>query len=112
MDNLRMEQLKEYWDEEDLYGEDWREDLTPEELDYVASLDRGHDRGVLVVPSAILILEKIRAQFTPSEIQELERGHDHYRLRLRDGHLYLARLDKDRQLRLDEIDEVCLDENA
>ena len=54
-----------------------------------------------------LIREKIRAQYSPAEIMELEGFGDHCRLRLRDGSLFLANLNNDNSLRLTEIDEVC-----
>ena len=41
------------------------------------------------------------------EIAEVETIRDHCRVRLRDGAMYLARLDRDLSLRLDEIDGVC-----
>lgn len=107
MDNLRREQLRENWNEEALHGEDWREDLTPEELDYVSGLDRNYNRGILAMASVILIREQVHARFARSEIQELETVYDHCRLRLRNGQIFLARLDRDRKLRLDEIDEAC-----
>lgn len=107
MDNLRREQLREYWNEEALYGDDWRDDLTPEELDYVSGLDQNYDRGILAMASVILIREQVRERFAPREILELETVGDHCRLRLKDGRMFLARLDRDNSLRLDEIDGVC-----
>lgn len=106
MDNLRREQLTASWENE--CGDDmsWREDLTPEELDFIASLDNTYLQGTLAMASAILIQEKVRARFRPSKILELETAFDHCRLRLRGG-LFLARLNAGHSLRLDEIDEVC-----
>ena len=107
MDEIRREHLFDSWNKEPRQGEDWREDLTPEELDYVSGLDRNYNRGILALASAILVREKVRAQFSPGEILELETIYDHCRLRLRSGQMYLARLDRNRDLRLDEIDGVC-----
>ena len=107
MDNLRMEQLRNYWQDEPLCGAGWREDLTPEELDCVAEWDRAYTRDVRAIASVFLIQEKVRERFSPTEILELETIHDHCRLRLRDGRMFLARLDQDRNLKLNEIDEVC-----
>lgn len=107
MDNLRREQLTANWENECGGDESWREDLTPEELDFIANLDNAYHRGTLAMASAILIREEVRARFRPSEILELETVFDHCRLRLRSGGLFLARLNADHSLRLDEIDEVC-----
>ena len=108
MDNLRREQLIDNWNEEGRDDDtEWREDLTPEELDFVEGLDRRYDCGILKMASRILIMEKIRAKYSPAEIMELEGVGEHYRLRLRDGSLFLARLGNDNSLLLTEIDEVC-----
>lgn len=109
MDNLRIEELRQLWDAESEAPEtqEWRDDLTPEELDYVSGLDGSFRRGFLAMASAILVREKVRKRFSPMEIQELETVRDHCRLTLRDGRMFLARLDADRFLRLDEIDGVC-----
>ena len=109
MDNLRREELRQLWDNESESPEtmEWRDSLTPEELDYVTSLDKRYRNGLLAIASAILVREKVRAQFSHAEILELETIYDHCRLQLRDGRLFLARLDRDRNLRLDEIDGVC-----
>ena len=108
MDNLRREQLISYWNSEDVDDDyDWRDDLTPEELDFVASLDNRYERGILAAASAILVMDQIRAKFNPAAISELKAIGDHCRLRLRDGRLYLARLTSNNTLRLDELNEVC-----
>lgn len=109
MDNLRIEEIRQLWDAESEAPEtqEWRDSLTPEELDYVSGLDRSFRKGFLAMASAILVREKVRRQFRPQEIVELETVYDHCRLRLRDGRTLLARLDADRALQLDEIDGVC-----
>ncbi len=109
MDNERMEELRRLWNSESDDPEDleWRDELTPEELDVVSGWDTNYDNGILALRSAILVRELVRQRFSPQEIQELETVHDHCRLRLRDGRLYLARLAADNSLRLDEIDGVC-----
>lgn len=109
MDNERREQLKNAWDRESEAPEsmEWRDELSPEELDVVSQWDRSYSQGVLAMASAILVREKIRKLFDPRDVLELETIHDHCRLQLRDGRMLLARLDRDGSLRLDEIDEVC-----
>lgn len=110
MDHLRIEALRELWnyESEDPETQDWRDNLTAEELDYVSSLDRNYRRGISALASAILVREAVREQFALEEILELEtvRGHDsaHCRLRLRDGRLFRARLDTDGRLRLDKLE--------
>lgn len=107
MDNLRREQLTANWENECGGDQGWREDLTPVELDFIARMDCADSMRTLAMASSIPILEKIRARFRPSEILELETFSDHCRLRLRGGGLFLARLNADHSLRLDEIEEVC-----
>ena len=109
MDNLRIEELRKLWNSETEFPDtqDWRDDLTPEELDYVSGLDKNYRHGILAMASAILVRKKVRQRFSPSEIQELETIHDHCRLRLKDGQMFLAWLDQHHNLRLDEIDGVC-----
>lgn len=109
MDEIRKEHLLENWNQEtnDPESQEWRDDLTPEELEYVNQLDDRYASGVLAICSAILVREKIRERYRPEEIAELETIRDHCRVRLRDGTMYLARLGRDRSLRLDEIDGVC-----
>lgn len=109
MDEARREELFQNWDKESPDPEEqaWRDDLTPEELEYVAQLDDHYTSGVAAICTAILVRERIRQRFGPREIQELETIRDHCRLRLRDGRLYLARLTAGGELRLDEIEAVC-----
>ncbi len=109
MDSERMEELRRFWNRESEDPEtlEWRDELTPEELDVVSGWDTNYDNGVLAISSAILVRELICRSFSPQEIQEIETVHDHCRLRLRDGRLFLARLGADNSLRLDEIDGVC-----
>ena len=109
MDKTRKREIDRYLAHEtnDLESQEWRDELTPEELEYVSQLDVRHESSVLVMCSAILVREEVRARFRPEEITELETIQDHCRVRLRDGTMYLARLDRDCFLRLDEIDGVC-----
>ena len=109
MDNLRREQLFHNWNTEtdDPETTEWRDELTLEELEYIAQLDEGYRRGMLCMCQVILIREEIRRRFHPQEILELEAVRDHCRLRLRDGRLFLARWTSQGQLRLDEIEEAC-----
>lgn len=109
MDDERREYIRDrfYQETNEPESQEWRDDLTPEELEYVGQLDDQYDPGYLAICSAILVREKVRARFRPEEIAELETIRDHCRVRLRDGTMYLARLGRDRSLRLDEIDGVC-----
>lgn len=109
MDEIRKEHLLENWNQEtnDPESQEWRDDLMPEELEYVAQLDGQYDRGVCSLAMARLTRKKVWEKYGPAEIAELETIRDHCRVRLRDGTMYLARLGRDRSLRLDEIDGVC-----
>lgn len=109
MDEIRREHLLDNWNNEtnEPESQEWRDDLTPEELEYVGQLDDQYDSGYLAICSAILVREELRARFRPEEIAEVETIREHCRVRLRDGTMYLARLGRDRSLRLDEIDGVC-----
>lgn len=109
MDEIRREQLLENWDHETEAPEtmEWRDDLTPEELEYIAQLDGQYDRGVCSLAMAILTREKVREKYGPAEIRELKAVGDHCMLWLRDGRLFLARLGRDQELLLDEVDGVC-----
>lgn len=51
--------------------------------------------------------DRIRENFTRADIAELEAVGDQYRLRLKTGELYMARLTEDCQLALDSVDEAC-----
>ena len=109
MDNERREYIRElfYQETNDPESQEWRDDLTLEELEYIEQLDDRYEPGGLAMCSAILVREKVRGRFRPEEIAELETIRDHCRVRLRDGAMYLARLGRDHSLRLDEIDGVC-----
>ena len=109
MDNERREYIRDrfYQETNEPESQEWREELTPEELEYVGQLDDRYESGILAICSAILVREQVRARFRPEEIAEVETIRDHCRVRLRDGAMYLARLGRDRSLRLDEIDGVC-----
>ncbi len=109
MDNERREELYRLWSEETNEAEslEWRQELSPEELDLVAQWDIGFPQGVNTLCTRLLIRDKIRGRYSRKEIAELEAVGGHYRLRLRDGSLYLARLAQDGALRLDPIDEAC-----
>ena len=109
MDDNRREQLRRrlYQETNDPETQEWRDDLTPEELEYVNRIDDQYISGIAAICSAILVREQVRDRFPQEEIAELETIRDHCRLRLRDGTMYLARLGRDNRLRLDEIDGVC-----
>lgn len=109
MDELRREHLLDNWNHEtdDPETREWREELTPEELDFVAQEDDRYCAVVQASCTAILIRERVRQRFQPHEIEELTTIYDHCRLRLRDGRMFLARLDKGGGLTLNEIEEAC-----
>ena len=109
MDDIRREQLRQrlYQETNDPESQEWRDELTPEELEYVEQLDNSYVSHIAAMCSAILVREKVRARFRQEEILELETIRDHCRVRLQDGRLFLARLGRDNRLRLDEIDEAC-----
>jgi len=87
--------------------QEWRDELTAEELDFVAQQSDQYCRSVCAICSATLVRERLRRRFPPRDLLEVETVWDHCRVRLRDGRLLLARLEKDGGLRLDEIDGVC-----
>ena len=109
MDDERREYIRDrfYQETNEPESQEWRDDLTPEELEYVSRLDDRYESGYLAICSANLVHDLLRERFRPEEIAELETVRDHCRVRLRDGTMYLARLGRDRSLRLDEIDGVC-----
>ena len=105
MDELRREDLAGLWNDEE--DEEWREDLTAEERDFLAGLDRQYNRGMLRMCENILTMEQIRKRFKPREIAEVKSLPGHCRLRLRSGELYNARLSKQHTLLLEAVDPVC-----
>lgn len=109
MDNSRRDELFQYWNEETEAPEtmEWRDELTPEDLEYVGQLDEGYRTGMLSMCKVLLIRDEVRRRYQPQEILELESIRDHCRLRLRDGRLFLARWTEAGALRLDEIGEGC-----
>lgn len=109
MDDERREYIRDrfYQETNEPESQEWRDDLTPEELEYVSQLDDQYDHGYLAICAANLVHSLLWARFRPEEIAEVETIRDHCRVRLRDGTMYLARLGRDRSLRLDEIDGVC-----
>lgn len=109
MDNERREDLLHLWGEETSEPEtqEWRDDLTPEERDFVASLDGGFNHGVLRLCTDILIREKLNKRFAPRQMEELVTLQDYCRVKLRDGRVYLASLDRNNSLVLQPVDTVC-----
>ena len=83
--------------------QEWREDLTDEARSFVDSLDDRYISGIAAMCSAVLVRERVRARFSPEEIKELETVYDHCVLRTRSGRQYIARLDKDGQIVLEEV---------
>lgn len=109
MDNERRNEILDNLSNEtsEAWTQSWRENLTPEELDFVAQEDSHYCDGVQAICTAILIRERVRQRFAPREIEELITIYDHCRLRLRDGQMFLVRLRNDGGLRLEEIDGAC-----
>ena len=109
MDDERREYIRDrlYQETGEPESQAWRDELTPEEMEYVERLDGRYATGVAAMCAAILVREKVRERYRPEEIAKLETIRDHCRVTLRDGAMYLARLGQDHSLRLDEIDGVC-----
>lgn len=111
MDDNRREELRARLGQEtnDPESQEWREDLTPEELEYVNHVNQLDSQHITagVITCTDLLLFWIRERFRQEEIAELETIRGHCRLRLRDGRMYIARLGRDNRLKLDEIDGVC-----
>lgn len=109
MDNERREDLFRLWGEEtsDPETEEWRDDLTPEERDFVAALDNDFSRGMLRLCSVILIRDKLRQRYDPRMVEELTALRDCCRLKLKDGQVYLASLDRNNDLVLQPVEIVC-----
>lgn len=109
MDNLRREELTQLWGDETNEEEtqDWREELTPEERDFVAGLDAGYCRETRRLCEAILIRDKLRQRYSLCMIEELTTLGDCCRLRLRDGRAYLVTLDQDNDLKFQAVDDAC-----
>lgn len=105
MDELRREDLAGLWNDEE--DQEWREELTAEERDYLAGLDKQYRRGMLRMCEDALTLDLIRRRFKPREIAELRALRGHCRLRLKSGQMYNARLSKARTLILEPVDPVC-----
>ena len=64
MTDERREQLYDSWNHEtdDPETQEWRDELTPEELEYVERLDNNFVTGVRHICTAILVRERIRQQ--------------------------------------------------
>lgn len=109
MDSERRAQILENLsnETEEEWTQEWREDLTPEELDFVAQEDDRYCDIVQAACTSLLIKDRVRQQFQPIEIEELTDIYDHCRLRLRDGRIFLVRLARDGSLILREIDGAC-----
>ena len=50
----------------------WRDELTPEEMEYVERLDGRYATGIAAMCAAILVREKVRERYRPEEIAKLE----------------------------------------
>ena len=109
MDDTRREELTRLWGDEtnEEGAQDWREDLTPEERDFVAGLDGGYQTGARRLCEAILIRDKLRQRYSPRMIEELTTLRDCCRLRLRDGRVYLVCLGRDNELKFQAVDDAC-----
>jgi hypothetical protein len=75
--------------------QEWRDELTPEEQEYVDQQDNHFERAIAAMCSARLVVERLRKKYKPEELLELKTFGDHCRVRLRSGEQYMARLGKD-----------------
>ena len=78
MDDERREYIREqlYQETGEQESQAWRDELTPEELEYAARVDEQYETGVTAICSAVLVREKVRARYRPQEIAELETIRD------------------------------------
>lgn len=53
------------------------------------------------------LLREVFRRFAPGAVRDLTDEPDAVRVRLRDGRMYLARLDREGGVRLEEIEVVC-----
>ena len=109
MDDTRREELTRLWGDETNVEETqaWREELTPEERDFVAGLDWNYCQGTRRLCEAIVIRDRLRRQYAPQQIAELTTLRDCCRLRLLDGRTYLVRLGRDNALKFQAVDDAC-----
>lgn len=109
MDEQHKDDLFRLWNEEtsDPETQEWRDDLTPEERDYVAGLEQGYHHGMLRLCTVVLIRDKLRQRFDPQTVDELTALRDCCRLKLTDGRVYLVRLDQNNDLVLQAVEAEC-----
>jgi len=105
MDDTRRKELEYLWNEE--RDTEWRDMLTTEELNFVATLDEIYAKGVRRICSGILIQEKLRLIFGAGEVTEMTELADHWRIALRSGNAYDVRLAHNGRLQFLPIDAVC-----
>lgn len=100
----RRDSLFWLWNEETEDPEtlEWREDLTPEEAAYVASLDRGYQTGCTQIATAILVMEDIYRDFPLRQIRQITRQGCRCRLELTDGRVFDCGMDADRKIHYTE----------
>lgn len=96
----RRDHLYWLWSEETEAPEtqEWRDDLTPEEAVYVASLDRGYRAGCTQIATAIRVMESIYRDFPLRQIREISRQGSSCRLELTDGRVFDCGMDADRKI--------------
>lgn len=100
----RREGLYRLWSEETEAPEtqEWRDDLTPAEAAYVATLDRGYRAGWSQITTAILVMESIYRDFPMRQIREISRRGCRCRLELVDGRVFDCGMDADRKIHYTE----------
>ena len=105
MNDERREYIRDqlYQETGDPESQAWRDELTPEEMEYVERLDGRYATGIAAMCAAILVREKVRERYRPEEIAELKTVYGHCRLRLRSGEVFLARWAPAGGLRLEKI---------
>ena len=96
----RRDHLYWLWSEETEAPEtqEWRDDLTPAEAAYVASLDRGYRAGCTQIATAILVMEDIYRDFPLRQIRQITRQGCRCRLELVDGRVFDCGMDADRKI--------------
>jgi len=106
MDDNRRRELEALWNEEQV-GE-WRDLLTTEELNFVATLDEIRAQSVRRLCNDMIIEAKLWRIFHEDDaLTELRQIGDHWRIHLRSGNAYDVRLNCRGDLQFLPIDAAC-----
>ena len=70
MNDERREYIRNqlYQETGDPESQAWRDELTPEEMEYVERLDGRYATGIAAMCAAILVREKVRERYRPAEV--------------------------------------------